>query len=405
MENWKKVFAIIWTGQFFSLLTSSVVNFAIILWLTLETESAAVLATATIFAMLPQAILGMFTGVFVDRWNRKKVMIFSDSFIAVCSLVLAVLFYLGKAEIWHIYMLLAMRSVGSAFHSPAMQASVPLLAPKEELIRVAGINQIITSISNIAGPALGALLITFMDMSYVLLLDVAGAFIACTSLLFVFIPNPEPEGEVETPHIWREMKEALKEITYTRGLPALFVSSIMVMFFMMPVSVMFPLMTLEHFKGDTFEISVIEIAWSIGALLGGALIGMIKKKFNKVIMILLTYIVLGLTFFFSGVLPVGGFVWFAVLTAIGGVSGAVYQSTFVATVQTTINPAALGRVFSMFGSVSLLPSVIGLTATGLIADLIGVANAFIIGGIIIVAIGVIAFWIPSLKALGKSLQV
>ena len=82
MNNWKKVFAIIWTGQFFSILTSSIVNFAIILWLSFETKSAEVLAFAAIAAMLPQSVLGLFAGIFVDRWKRKRVMIMADSFIA-----------------------------------------------------------------------------------------------------------------------------------------------------------------------------------------------------------------------------------------------------------------------------------------------------------------------------------
>lgn len=129
MNNWKRVFAIIWTGQFFSILTSSIVNFAIILWLSFETKSAEVLAFAAIAAMLPQSVLGLFAGIYIDRWKRKRVMIMADSFIAFCTLILAVLFYLDVAKIGHIYILLALRSVGSAFHMPAMQASVPLLLP------------------------------------------------------------------------------------------------------------------------------------------------------------------------------------------------------------------------------------------------------------------------------------
>ena len=99
MNNWKKVFTIIWTGQFFSILTSSVVNFAIILWLTFETKSAETLAFATIAALLPQALLGIFSGVFIDRWSRKLTMIFSDSFIALCTLLLAILFYFDQVEV------------------------------------------------------------------------------------------------------------------------------------------------------------------------------------------------------------------------------------------------------------------------------------------------------------------
>lgn len=151
MEDWKKKFAIIWAGQLFSILSSAIVQFSLVLWISLKTGSAEVLAIATIAALLPQAVLGPFAGVFVDRWDRKSVMIAADSFVAVCSAVLALLFYLDSIEIWQIYVLLALRSVGSAFHAPAMQSSVPLLAPASELVRISGVNQAIQSVCNIGG--------------------------------------------------------------------------------------------------------------------------------------------------------------------------------------------------------------------------------------------------------------
>lgn len=161
MENWKKTFGIIWSGQLASILSSSVVGYAIIFWMSIETGSAEVLALAAIAGMLPQSLLGPVVGVYVDRWDRKRTMILADSFIAFCTLILAVLFWFDVAQMWHIYILLACRSVGSAFHTPSMQASVPLLAPEAQLTRVAGVNQIINSLSNIIGPALGAVLISF----------------------------------------------------------------------------------------------------------------------------------------------------------------------------------------------------------------------------------------------------
>lgn len=118
MENWKKTFAVIWSGQLASILSSSVVAFAIIFWVSLETGSAQVLALAAIAGMLPQSLLGPLVGVYVDRWDRKWTMILADSFIALCTLLLAVLFWLGIARMWHIYVLLACRSIGSAFHTP-----------------------------------------------------------------------------------------------------------------------------------------------------------------------------------------------------------------------------------------------------------------------------------------------
>lgn len=402
MNNWKRVFAIIWTGQFFSILTSSIVNFAIILWLSFETKSAEVLAFAAIAAMLPQSVLGLFTGIFIDRWKRKRVMILADSFIAFCTLILAVLFYLDVAKLGHVYILLALRSVGSAFHMPAMQASVPLLAPKSELIRIAGINQIIQSACNIAGPALAALFISFMEMTNILLLDVVGAILACTSLLFVKIPDPDNTEKTEKVQLLKEAKEALTEVRAQSGLSWLFVLSIIATFFIMPVSVLYPLMTLEHYSGNAFQISLVEAAWGIGALLGGAFLGMKKFKLNEITLINWMYILLGVSFLLSGVLPASGYPVFVGLTAIGGISGALYMASFTTVVQTRINPVVMGRVFSFYMSISLLPSMIGLLSTGFLADNIGIGNTFMIGGALVGMIGVISFFVPSIRELRDS---
>ena len=404
MDNWKRVFAIIWTGQFLSILTSSIVNFAIVLWLSLETGSAEVLAFATMAALLPQSVLGLFTGIFIDRWKRKRVMIMADSFIAFCTLILAVLFYFDLAKISHIYVLLALRSVGSAFHMPAMQASVPLLAPKSELMRIAGINQVIQSVCNIAGPAVAGLLITMMKMTNILLLDVAGAAFACLSLCFVFIPDPSHEERNSELHLWREAKEAIMEVRNQYGLSWLFLLSILATFVIMPVSVLFPLMTLNHFAGNAFQVSLVEVSWGGGALLAGALLGLKKYRWNEILLINGMYIALGLTFLFSGLLPVSGFIWFAVLTALGGVCGSLYFATFTTVIQSRIDPGVMGRVFSFYMSFSMLPSMIGLLSTGFLADSIGLGNTFIISGGFLCLIGIISFFIPSLISLKESFK-
>lgn len=404
MDNWKRVIAIIWTGQFLSILTSSIVNFAIVLWLSLETGSAEVLAFATMAALLPQSVLGLFTGIFIDRWKRKRVMIMADSFIAFCTLILAVLFYFDLAKISHIYVLLALRSVGSAFHMPAMQASVPLLAPKSELMRIAGINQVIQSVCNIAGPALAGLFITMMKMTNILLLDVAGAAFACLSLCFVFIPDPSHEERNSELHLWREAKEAIMEVRNQYGLSWLFLLSILATFVIMPVSVLFPLMTLNHFAGNAFQVSLVEVSWGGGALLAGALLGLKKYRWNEILLINGMYIALGLTFLFSGLLPVSGFIWFAVLTALGGVCGSLYFATFTTVIQSRIDPGVMGRVFSFYMSFSMLPSMIGLLSTGFLADSIGLGNTFIISGGFLCLIGIISFFIPSLISLKESFK-
>jgi DHA3 family macrolide efflux protein-like MFS transporter len=400
MSNWKKTFIIIWTGQLFSTLSSAVVGFAVMFWLSISTGSAEVLAYAIIAALLPQLILGFFTGVYVDRWNRKLTMIIADLFIALCTLVIAILLFLGEKDITYFYVLLALRSVGTAFHIPALQASVPLLAPEDKLMRIAGVNNIIQSIGNIAGPALAALLISLFDLTWVLMIDVAGAIIACVSLLMVHIPDPD-KSNAPPPNVVDELVVGMREIYSKPGLFWMFILAILATFFIMPVAALFPLMTLNHFSGNTFHMSIIEIAWGIGMLLGGAIMGFPKLRTYKIILINLMYLLLGLTFLFSGILPRSGFVYFATITIFGGISMSIYSGSFNVVLQTMVDPSALGRVFSMYGSITLLPAMVGLLATGYIADNIGIGNAFVISGIAIGALGLLAFLVPAVAKMVK----
>lgn len=331
MESWKKTFAVIWSGQLASILSSEVVAYSIIFWMSLETGSAEVLALAAIAGMLPQSLLGPLVGVYVDRWDRKRTMILADSFIALCTLALTALFWLGAARMWHIYILLACRSAGSAFHIPAMQASVPLLAPASQLTRIAGVNQIIASLSSIAGPALGALLINLTSIGNILLLDVAGAAIACISLLCVRIPNPARDT-TRKPDLWREFREGFSAMHAIPGMGWFFTLAIVVWFFIMPVGVMFPLMTLQHFGGGAFEMSLIEIVWGGGALVGGAVMGARTYRVSRIVLVNLMYLVVGLSFALSGLLSPAGFLWFALFTAAAGISSSVFNASFVSVV-------------------------------------------------------------------------
>lgn len=501
VKGWKKTFYIIWAGQFFSTLTSSIVSYAIIFWLSIQTKSAEVLAYSTLASMLPHLILGIFTGVFIDRWNRKKIMILSDLYIAAVTAVMAILFYFGDIHLWVLFILLAFRSIGSAFHGPAMEASVPLLAPKDKLMKVAGVNNMIYSISTIASPAIAALFINLLDMTWVLMLDVAGALIACTSLYFVHIPNPKDNLLASKPgqkinlhniveHLGRytdlqsldkyknlesldkntdlqslskninlqkpdkqDTPQPIDELTNTiRGETAdikptedksrltineltaneqnnlgysqknnlasfkseinqfilelkqgilairskpkimwMFILTIFASLAMVPVSTLFPLMTLEHFAGDTFKMSLIEIAWGLGMLVGGIFISISKSKNKESILINSSYIVLGTTFLLSGFLPSNAFYVFAALSAIGGIAGAVFWGAFTVLLQRSIEPGVLGRVFSIHGSLIMIPAMFSLVATGYIADAIGITNTFICGGGALILIGAFSF--------------
>lgn len=400
MNNWKKKFIIIWSGQLFSILSSSIAQFSIVLWISLETGSAEVLSYAMIAALLPQAVLGAFVGVFVDRWNRKWTMIGADSFVALCSGIIALLFYLDIVELWQIYLLLALRSMGGAFHSPAMKSSVPLLAPEKELTRIAAINQAIQSICNIGGPALGAVLLLAFDMSVIMLLDVAGAIIACTALLFVFIPNPKKEN-LSAKSVVNDMRDGFRVIMKNRGVSWVMVTEILITFFVLPIVALMPLMTLHTFSGTAYQISLIETLFGAGMLAGGALLGVWNPKIRKIVMIAISYAIMGLALALCGMLPSTGYILFAILTVVQGLIVPFFSGPFTSLLQTQFKPAYLGRVFSLFDSISLFPSIFGLLITSFVADTFGIGNIFIYCGFAIVLTAILMMCIPSVRRLEK----
>jgi DHA3 family macrolide efflux protein-like MFS transporter len=94
-----------------------------------------------------------------------------------------------------------------------------------------------------------------------------------------------------------------------------------------------------------------------------------------------------------------------IVTAIGGISLSVFNGCFTAIVQTEVSPEKLGRVFSLYYSLAVLPSVIGLLFTGLIAEVIGVNSTFIISGCLAIVVGILSFSTRNLMLLGKIKKV
>jgi DHA3 family macrolide efflux protein-like MFS transporter len=141
------------------------VRFALIWWLTEETGSATTLAVASAVTMLPLIVLGPFGGALVDRWDRRWVMVISDGIIALLTVLLAYLYWLEVAQVWQVYAILFLRSLGGAFQDSAMRASTSLMAPKEQLTRVSGMNETLQGIVNVVSPPLGALLLEVLGLA------------------------------------------------------------------------------------------------------------------------------------------------------------------------------------------------------------------------------------------------
>ncbi len=383
--GWQRRFFAIWTGQAFSLLGSNLVQFALIWWLTATTGSATVLATATLVAMLPQVLLSPLVGALVDRWNRRVVMMTADSLIALCTLVLAVLFATETVQIWHIYMLLMLRSLGGTFHAPAMQASTTLMVPEKHYSRVAGINQALHGSMNILGPALGALLLRALPMFGILLIDVVTALMAVLPLFFFSVPQPQrhtdSSGEAVKSSFWAEFREGLRYVRAWRGLLIMIGMAMLLNFLLTPASALSPLLAAQHFQAGAEGLAAMNAALGVGIILGGVLLGAWGGFRRKMHTILLGISGVGVGILLVGLAPSNGLGIAVAGMFIGGVMIALANAPINALMQATVAPAMQGRVFGLMGSLSSGITPLSLLIAGPVADWIGVQAWFIVAGI------------------------
>ena len=380
--HWKRTYTVILGGQAFSLLGSSAAQFAILWWLVLTTRSATVLATASIAGFLPQALIGPFAGVLVDRIPRKRVMIVADLAIAAAAGLLALAFLGGPPPIFLVYVVLFLRSVGTSFHVPAMQAAVPMLVPEEELVRAGGWGQALQSLSLMLGPALGALAMEWFSMTGVLLMDVIGALAAVVTLSLVHIPDPEASGTTGL-GVLRDIGAAGRELVGNRPLMRVTLPVLVTVLAYLPVGALFPLMVLGHFGGSAWHASAVEFTFAGGMTLASIVMGIWGGLKNRYLMIHLSLGCLGAAITVAGLLPGSAFWGFVILSGIMGAAGSIFSVPYFALVQAGIRPEALGRVFALLGAVMTLAAPLGLVAAGPGARFLGVDGWFLGSGLVI----------------------
>jgi len=275
-SNWKVPFFAVWIGQAFSLLGSGVVQFALVWWLTIQTGSATVLAIAALIATLPQIVLGPLAGPLVDRWNRRLILIVADGLIALVTLWLIYVYSIGAMQVWHVYAVMFIRAAASAFHFPTMQASTSLMVPREQLSRVAGLNQTLQGTTNILSPALGALLLQLFELRAALAVDIVTAALAILPLFFIVIPQPPRtstgETEIDRPSFWRDMRTGLRYVWGWPGLLAILLMAMLVNFMLTPAFSLLPLLVTTQFGGDAGLLATLEALSGVGVIAGGSLL-------------------------------------------------------------------------------------------------------------------------------------
>ncbi|MDL2318736.1 MFS transporter [Eubacteriales bacterium OttesenSCG-928-A19] len=388
--NWKKQFTMIYAGQAFSLLGSAAVQFAVIWWLTIRTESAITLTVASIISFLPNMLIGPFAGVLIDRYNRRAVMIAADGLVALSSVILGVAFLLTDTpSIGFIYMILFLRGLGNTFHTPAMQAAIPMLVPAEMLTKAGGWGNLISSLSTMLGPVLGAALMGLFPIAAIMLVDILGAVFAIVCLLFVMVPDI-PQSD-ERPQLLSDMKQGLAAMRANRPLMAIFWPMMLMNILYMPLGSLFPLLVRTHFLGEAWHNSVVELIFSGGLLVSSALIGVWGGMRRRFLMASLAVGLLGATTLVSGLLPPTqtGFWIFAVCCFFMGSSGTFINVPTMSYTQETITPEMMGKVFSLMMTAMTLSMPIGLLVAGPVSEAVGVDKWFLWSGVALIATAVL----------------
>lgn len=397
-HHWKVPFFTLWIGQAFSLLGSQLVQFALVWWLTQKTDSASVLATATLLALLPQIFLSPVAGALVDRWNRRTVMLLADGGIALVTLGLIGLFAAGIIQVGHVYAVLLIRSAGGAFHWPAMRASTSLMVPEAELSRVQGLNSALTGGMNIIAPPLGALLLDLLPVQSVLAVDVITALIGMGALLVVHIPQPEHALRSGVRGVWRDLAAGLRYVRAWPGLLILLSMAVVINFLLIPAGSLLPLLVRHHFGGGAAEYGWMESSFGIGLVAGGIVLGVWGGFKRKIVTAQAGLIGIGIAHLALGLVPGDLFA-----AALGAVFAAGFMlslnGTIYAVIQAAVAPDMQGRVFTLASSAGAAMSPLSLAAAGPLADHFGVRFWYVLAGVVCTAMGALALTIPAVLAL------
>lgn len=397
--KWKTPFFTIWVGQAFSLLGSQVVQFALVWWLTRSTGSATVLATATLVALLPGILLGPFAGACVDRWNRRLVMMAADGIIALATLGLGIIAAMGALRPWHVYIIMMLRALGGTFHWPAMQASISLMAPKEQLSRVAGLNQTLGGMLNIVAPPLGALLMSILPLWGVMLIDVGTAVLAIAPLVWVHIPQPSRStaatGEAGKSSLWQDVREGLRYVLAWPGLRLIGVMATLLNLLLAPAASLLPILVMKHLGGGALQLGWMESAWGLGVVSGGLILSAWGGFRRRILTSLMGVIGMGLGGLLIGLTP-ADVLWPALVGMfLVGAMVPIANGPLFAMVQATVAPDMQGRMLTLMNSAAAAASPIGLAIAGPVADLLGVTSWYLVGGVACLLMGIGGFFVPT----------
>ena len=369
LDNWQKKIILFLASQTVSLFGSSLVQYAIMWYITLTTQSGTMMTIYIIFGFLPTFILSPIAGVWADRYNRKTLIILSDSMVALSTLILAILFLIGYDAIWLLFVMSALRAIGTGIQTPAVGAILPQLVPKDKLTKVNGINGSIQAFTMLISPIVSGTLLTIATIESIFFIDVITATIAIiTLLIFLDIPAHAKALNEQTTSYLSDLRQGFTYIKNHNFVKNLFVFYTYFFILIAPAAFLTPLYIARSFGEDVWRLTANEIAFSIGMMIGGGIIASWGGFKNKIYTMSLASLIIGGSTFALGIIPVfGGYLIFMGLT---GVAVPFFNTPSTVLLQEKVEGDFLGRVFGVLVMISTSMMPLGMLVFGPISDLI-----------------------------------
>lgn len=403
MNNWKKNIFLFLGSQTISLFGSSLVQYAIMWHITLSTQSGMMMTLYILCGFLPTFILSPFAGVWADRYNRKTLIILADGLIAISTLILAILFLMGYGSLWLLFVIAAIRALGSGIHTPAVGAILPQLVPEEHLTKINGINSSIQAIMILISPMVSAALLTMASMEVIFFVDVVTAAIAIFILFaFLHISVHKKAMEKQTTSYLSDLKLGFIYIKNNAFVYQFFIFLAFLFIMFAPVAFLTPLQVTRSFGDDVWRLTAIEIVFSIGMMLGGALIASWGGFRNRVHTMIFGILISGATSIGLGIVP--NFWIYLVFMGICGIGMPIMNTPSTVILQEKVEGDYLGRVFGVLGMISTSMMPLGMLIFGPLADFVNIETLLLIAGILLIVVGLLMTRNRTLIEAGKPLS-
>ncbi len=386
-NNWKRNIILFLSSQAISFFGSALVQYAITWYITLETKSGIMMTISIICGFVPTFFISPFAGVWADRFDRKKLVILSDSLIALSTLVIAILFFAGYGATWLLFAVSVVRSLGAGIQMPAVSAMIPDIVPEDKLTKVNGTNGSIQSMVTLVSPIVSGALLSFAKMEYIFFIDVITALVAVMILLlFLEIPvHKAAEGKQKMSY-FGDMKEGLRYIDNHAFVKTSFAFCAIYFVLVAPLAFLTPLQVTRSFGDDVWRLTALEVSFSIGMMAGGLIIATWGGFRNKLHTMVLSNIVIALGTIALGIVP--GFTVYLLLMILAGLMMPIFNTPFTVLLQQKVEPEYMGRIFGVMNMLSSSIMPLAMILFGPLADFVKVELLLIITGVLMIALSI-----------------